>query len=114
MIEQAWGVGIRLLCPHLAPSWQEGCQLPPMEAMACKCAVVTTNVGGIPDYAVAGQTALISDPRDPQALAQNIIRLLDYEAELMRISHAGYQHIKHFTWERATDKLQQVLASLVA
>jgi glycosyltransferase involved in cell wall biosynthesis len=95
------------------PSWQEGCGLPPMEAMACQCAVVATNVGAIPDYAVAGKTALISEPRDPEALAQNTIRLLDDEAELRRISRAGYEHVQQFTWERATDKLEQVLASLL-
>jgi len=94
-------------------SWQEGCGLPPMEAMACQCAVVATNVGSIPDYALAGRTALISEPRDPEALAQNIVRLLDDEAELRRISQAGYEHIRQFTWERATDKLEQVLASLL-
>jgi len=96
------------------PSWQEGYGLPPMEAMACQCAVVATNVGAIPDYAIAGQTALVSEPGDPVALAQNIIRLLDDEEELRRISRAGYEHIQQFTWERATDKLEQVLASLVA
>jgi glycosyltransferase involved in cell wall biosynthesis len=30
----------------ISPSLQEGCQMPPMEAMAAQCAVVATNVGG--------------------------------------------------------------------
>jgi glycosyltransferase involved in cell wall biosynthesis len=96
------------------PSWQEGCGLPPMEAMACQCAVVATNVGAVPDYAIAGQTALVSEPQNPKALARNIMRLLDDEDELMRISQAGYERIKQFTWERATEQLEQALMSLPA
>lgn len=96
----------------VSPSWQEGCGLPAMEAMACQCAVVATNVGSVPDYAISGQTALVSEPRDPQALARHIIQLLDDKDELLRISQAGYEHIRQFTWERATDRLEQTLSSL--
>jgi glycosyltransferase involved in cell wall biosynthesis len=93
----------------LSPSWTEGCQLPPMEAMACKCAVVATDVGGIPDYAIAGKTALISPPRNPQALAENLITLLQDETKLKQITEAGYQYIKNFTWEQAAKKLEKIL-----
>ena len=55
------------------PSWVEGFGLPPMEAMACKCAVVTTNVGAIPDYTIPGETALVVPPRESESLAKNII-----------------------------------------
>lgn len=61
----------------VVPSWVEGSQLPPMEAMACGCAVVATNVGGILDYAIPGETCLVSPPRNPEALASNIIELLN-------------------------------------
>ncbi len=91
----------------VCPSWTEGCQLPPMEAMACQCAVVATNVGGIPDYTVPGETALVSPPRKPHALAQNLIRLLEEdESELRCISLAGYQKIREFTWEKAAKQLE--------
>ncbi|MDD5382510.1 MAG: glycosyltransferase family 4 protein, partial [Candidatus Margulisbacteria bacterium] len=93
----------------LSPSWAEGCQLPPMEAMACHCAVVATNVGGMPDYSISGQTALASPPREPEALARNLIRLLENEQELRRISEAGYRKIREFTWESATKKLEKIL-----
>lgn len=95
------------------PSDYEGFGLPPMEAMACKCAVVTTNVGAVPDYTVPGKTALVSPPGDSQALARNIIRLLEDKEELRRISTAGYNYIKRFAWERPTRKLEEVFESLV-
>lgn len=95
----------------LSPSWTEGFQLPPMEAMACKCAVVATNVGGMPDYAINGKTALASPPHKPEVLAQNIISLLENEAKLKQISEAGYKHIKNFNWDRATKKLEETLVN---
>ena len=78
----------------------------PQEAMACKCALVTTNVGAIADYTVPGETALVSPPGEPQALAQNLIRLLGDEEELRRISLAGYQKMREFTWEKAVKQLE--------
>ncbi len=91
-------------------SWIEGCQLPPMEAMACGCAVVATDVGGITDYAIPGKTVLVSPPRKPELIANNIIKLIDDRAEMLRISEAGHGFIKQFTWERATCQLETIFA----
>lgn len=91
----------------VCPSWVEGGPLPPMEAMACKCAVATTNVGAVPDYTIPGETALVSPPRRPELLAENIIKLVESDGLLRRISEAGYEHIKKFNWDRATDALEQ-------
>ncbi len=93
----------------VCPSWVEGFQLPPMEAMACKCAVVATNIGGIPDCTIPGESALVSPPREPELLAENISYLLEDEDRLKRISDAGYRYIRQFTWERATDEFESIL-----
>lgn len=90
------------------PSWYEGFGMPPMEAMACKCAVVTTNVGAIPDYTIPDKTALVSQPRDIKALAQNIIELIKDETKRKRIAENGYNYIKQFTWRKATDELEAI------
>ncbi len=100
----------RLYCScdiFASASWLEGCQLPPMEAMACQCAVVASNVGGIPEYAIAGETALVFEPRDIRTMANHIIYLLDHPEELKRISFAGYNHIKNFTWETCASKMER-------
>ncbi|MBA7515276.1 D-inositol-3-phosphate glycosyltransferase [subsurface metagenome] len=95
------------------PSWTEGFGLPPMEAMACGCAVVATNVGGVPDYAINGETVLASPPRNPKALAQNIIRLIENEDDRRRIAENGYNYVKPFTWNRTTDQLEEVFKKYV-
>ncbi len=90
------------------PSHVEGFGMPPMEAMACKCAVVTTNVGAVPDYAIQGETALISPPKSPELLAENIINLVENKKLRKRISEAAYNHIiRNFGWDKATEALEQ-------
>lgn len=93
----------------VSPSWTEGFGMPPMEAMACKCAVVATNVGGIPHYTIKDRTALVSKPRDIEAMSKNIIKLLNNSDELKRLSISGYNHIRQFTWEKSAKKLEEIL-----
>ena len=92
----------------LCPSWREGLGMPSMEAMACKCALVTTDNGGCRDYAIHGKTALVSPPRNPEKLAENLMRLLGDEDLLRKIAQNGYQHIRQFTWDKAVDKMEMI------
>lgn len=93
----------------VSPSWTEGCQLPPMEAMACGCAVAATCVGGVPDYTIDGETALVSPPRDPEALARNLLRLVSDEGERKRIAENGHRHVQRYSWDKATDDFENTL-----
>jgi len=93
----------------VCPSREEACQLPPMEAMACGCALVATNVGGVPDYAVAGRTALVSPPGRPELLAAGLRRLIGDPRLCTRIAGAGCAHIREFSWPAMAAKLDEVL-----
>ena len=97
----------------LFPSLTEGFGMPPMEAMVCKCAVVTTNVGAVPEYTIPGKNALVSPPGDADSLAQNIIKLIENDEERKRMAENGYNHIKPFTWAKATAQLEEVFKRYV-
>ena len=89
----------------LCPSWYEGFGLTGMEAMACRCSLVTTDTGGCLEYAIDGQTALVSPPRDINALSQNLIRLLDDDVLLKALSENGYRKAHEFNWKENCDRL---------
>lgn len=54
----------------LCPSWYEGLGMPAMEAMACKCALVTTDTGGCRDYALQDKTALVSKKKNKVGISR--------------------------------------------
>jgi glycosyltransferase involved in cell wall biosynthesis len=90
----------------VSSSVAEGFCLPAAEAMASGCAVAATDSGGIRDFAIDGENALLSRPSDPDALARNIIRLLQDHGLRHRIAYAGRNSISKFTWPAAVGRLE--------
>jgi glycosyltransferase involved in cell wall biosynthesis len=93
----------------LNPSWTEGWGLPAAEAMACGCALVSADNGGVNEFAMDKEDALIVPIRRPELLAERVARLLSDDSLRIKIATAGCQNIQKFTWERAVDSLEQVL-----
>jgi len=91
------------------PSWVEGCGLPPLEAMACKCAVVATNVGSVPDYAEDGETASVVPPRNSSALIKAVRELIEDDKKRNRLRRQSCERVNRYTWEDATTKFEQSL-----
>jgi glycosyltransferase involved in cell wall biosynthesis len=80
------------------PSLYEGFGLPVAEAMACGTPVITSTNSSLPE--VAGDAAVLVDPRDDAALAAAIERVLG-DAELRTILSArGLNQSARFTWDR--------------
>lgn len=98
----------------MSPSWAEGWALPPAEALQCGAALAATDIGGHREYAIHGETALLSPAKDPGALAANLLRLLEDRELRIRLAHRGHQHIQQFTWDRATSTFESVLSKALA
>jgi len=94
---------------YMCPSWYEGVPLPPLEAMACKTALATTDNGGIREYAINNETALVSPIKNPEALAENVIKLLSDPTFLARISENGYAMAQKFNWQDSVDKMEELI-----
>lgn len=61
----------------MCSSVEEGFGLPGLEAMACGCALVSTEYRGVLEYAVDKKNALLSPIRDSETMANNIIKLFE-------------------------------------
>jgi len=89
-------------------SWYESFPLPPLEAMACGTAVVTTGAG-TEDYLQPGVNALAVPARQPEALAEAIISLSRDRGLAARLAQAGVETASRFPWSTAADRLVEIL-----
>jgi glycosyltransferase involved in cell wall biosynthesis len=90
------------------PSFIEGLPLTLFEAWAAKCAVIITNVGGIPYVANNNHDSIVIPPNDPTTLAQKIQQLAADEKTRTELATKGYQRAQtEFNLDRIVDKLVQ-------
>jgi glycosyltransferase involved in cell wall biosynthesis len=92
------------------PSLYEGFGLPVLEAMHAGAPVVTSSVSSLPE--VAGDAALLVDPRDTRAIGAALERLLGDEAERDRLRAAGRARAATFSWQRTARETREVLRTL--
>ncbi|MCM8761935.1 MAG: glycosyltransferase [Candidatus Omnitrophica bacterium] len=95
------------------PSKKEASPNPPMEAMASRCTVVTTEVGGISDYTIPGKTAIVVSPGDKEGLLKGVLTLLENNDYFREISENGYKKIQEFSIEKQGEKLEQILLNIL-
>ncbi|HHT9112847.1 MAG TPA: glycosyltransferase family 4 protein [Candidatus Wunengus sp. YC65] len=76
------------------PSVNEGFGVVLLEAMVMKCPIVATNVGGVPEVVLDGETGILVPSGDPVQLAEGIVRLLRDRALAAQMAESGYQRLK--------------------
>ena len=80
------------------PSLFEGFGLPPLEAMACGTPVASSADGALAE--VVADASVTFDPRDPEAMADALSRVVSDDALRRRLREAGLSHAARYTWER--------------
>jgi glycosyltransferase involved in cell wall biosynthesis len=82
-------------------SVSEGLGTSLLDAMACARPIVASRVGGIPEVVADDETGLLVPPRDHQALAAAIVRLLTTPGLQQRLGEAGLARVRErFSLER--------------
>lgn len=85
---------LRLIHVFVLPSWTEGLPITILEALLAGKAVVSTKVGGIPEVVENELNGLLVEPRDPDALADQILRLLNDDELRITLGDAGRRLVK--------------------
>jgi len=84
------------------PSLGEGFGLPPLEAMAAGCPVVTSNLSSLPE--VVGDAAVTVDPHEVEAIADGLRQVLTDAALAAELRRKGRDRAAEFTWRRTAEQ----------
>lgn len=89
----------------LYPVLYAGFGWPPLEAMACGTPVVCSNRGAVPE--IAGDSAMLVDPEDHEAMASQVARMLTDRAHRQSCVARGLDWVRRYDWDETA---RQVLA----
>lgn len=109
------------------PSVYEPFGLINLEAMACECPVVASDVGGIPEVVVDGETGILvhvevdperGEPIDPQGFARDLAaaiqRIVDDPSLRERLGRNGRARVEqHFSWRAVAQRTLDLYRRLV-
>lgn len=87
----------------------EGFGVPLIEAMQAKVPVITSNVSSMIE--VGGNAALLVDPTSIEAISTAMQKVYDQPSMRESMIEKGLVHCQQFTWEIATDIVEQALES---
>jgi glycosyltransferase involved in cell wall biosynthesis len=87
-------------------STAESFPLPPLEAMACGCAVITTPYG-VEDYVVNGENALLTQPDDIDMLVSNINLLIEDDFLCEKLEKNGLKTAQRFKYSEQAKVLER-------
>lgn len=99
---------------YLCPSFGEGWHLPPAEAAACGCAIVTTDIDGVADYAEDGCTALVAPVGDVEGLAARVVELVHDDDRRREMAEAALARIRRFSWAESGRRFEETIARIGA
>ena len=91
------------------PSFYEGLGLPVLESMACGVPVVTSDTGGLSEVVL--DAGIKINPQDEDAFASAIESLLNNKGEREKFRQAGFERIKNFSWDNASQTIISSLSS---
>ncbi len=97
------------------PSWAEAFPYVVLEAMSLSLPIVASDVGGIGEAVIDGESGVLIPPRDERMLARALIELLDQPSEAARLAESALRRVsREFTRERMIDRLSDLYEETVS
>jgi len=88
------------------PSLYEGFGLPPLEAMACGCPVITSNTSSLPE--VVGDAGIMIDPNDIDSLTESMHKILTDNELRKEMSRKSLERAGMFSWKKTAKETWDV------
>jgi glycosyltransferase involved in cell wall biosynthesis len=79
------------------------------ETLGCGKPFIGTKVGGVPEIIKSNEYGLLTEAKDVEGLAENIIKALDRDWDEEKI----LEYSKNFTWSNITDEVSQIYKELM-
>ena len=95
----------------LSSSLLEGWCLPAAEAMACGCALISTDSKGPREFASDPENAIFSQPKDFNALASSLETVIIRPALRKQMQLSAIASMRRFTWESSGSRMLDALGS---
>lgn len=113
-MEMVYGLMDIFVNPLLSKYGAAGTGNTTAEAMVFAKPVVATNVAGIPEIVQDNVTGILVPEKDPDSLAQSVLRLLRDNDLARKMGLAGRERVmRDFTMERLVSQVEQVYSSLI-
>ena len=93
------------------PSKHEGFGLPPLEAMASKCPVISSNTSSMPE--VINQAGEYFDPLNIESIRFAIKKVVFSQERRKELIKLGSENIKKFSWQKCAEETLKVYKNLL-
>ena len=105
---------LRSLDIFIMPSLSESFGVAALEAEAVGVPVIATGIGGIPEVVQDGETGFLIEQKNPEALADVILKLLEDEKLRKRMGQKGCQFVKErYDWSNNLDQIESLYQELL-
>jgi len=97
----------------IQPSLVEGVSSTLLEAMACKTAIVATNVGGNTELLENGNNGIVIEPNSPQKILDGITELFSNKEKANNLKENAFRQVQQYDWSQVGKLYLNIYESLL-
>ncbi len=97
---------------YICNSEYESFGLPTLEAMTCGAAVITTDTGGMRDFVIDGENALVIKHHDKVDMSKKLERLINDKELMKKIAKNGMETAQKFNWDNSIKEMEEYYREL--